>query len=270
MSGISYPKPLASPTIFNPANFISNDEIQTINGSGLLEFPIAQGTQTFNELRIDNNNVVLGDNATNPTGNNNVLIGDNTTTAYSNVVSILESNSFTDNMVSIGKNNSFYKIEGMKNNIYKREVNGTQTLTSGNNYAIIRWETNILTPTYTFLTPTATTGSLAYSVFENTANRTIVVSINVVMEFQNPNTSSQREFVVDYNPNTSSSSITNSKFKVGDINDPTGQDTSCGNCILVLQPNDTFCIRGRYTGSGTITIEGGGGTNRPNIEMMCF
>ena len=267
MSGISYPKPLASPTIFNPANFISNEELQTL--SGVLEYPTAQGTQTFNELRLDNTNVVLGD-ATN-TGSRNIVLGENATTSFDDCMVIQNSTIFKDGTLSIGDSNTLYKMEGMKNNVYHYEVLGTQTIGSISNYLVVRWANPISVPTSNVLTPVYTTGSRAYGVFENTSGRTIIVAVNVVFELRNQ-TSEQRQIIIDKNTNVFSSSPNDPQFYAGNINSPSGQDTTTLFGIVVLSPNDTVSIRARVTGVGTATIDASNSASDklPNIMMTVF
>jgi len=268
MSGISYPKPLASPTIFNPANFISNEELQTL--SGVLEYPTAQGTQTFNELRLDNTNVVLG-GATN-TGSRNVVLGENATTSFDDCMVIQNSTIFKNGTLSIGENNTLYKMEGMKNNVYHYEVVGDQTINEANRYQVVRFANPISVPTSNVLTPVYTTGAYAYGVWENTSGRTIIVAVNVVFELKNP-TTFQRVVVIDKNTNPPSTAFPNdAQAWSGNINSPSGQDTTTLFGIVVLEPNETISIRGKATGSGlaTITQSNAGTTAMPNIVMTVF
>ena len=267
MSGISYPQPLATTTIFNPANFISNEELQTL--SGVLEYPTAQGTQTFNELRLDNTNVVLG-GATN-TGSRNIVLGDNATTSFDDCMVIQNSPIFKDGTLSIGDSNTLYKMEGMKNNVYHYEAVGDQTIGSPSNYLVVRWANPISVPTSGVLTPVYTTGSRAYGVFQNTSGRTIIVAVNVVFELKNP-TSEQRQIIIDKNTNVFSSSPNSPQFYSGNHNLPAGQDTTTLFGIVVLSPNNTVSVRGRASGLGTATItQSNAGTDMmPNIMMTVF
>lgn len=266
MSGISYPQPLSSPTIFNPANFISNEELQTL--SGVLEYPTAQGTQTFNELRLDNTNVVLG-GATN-TGSRNIVLGDNATTSFDDCMVIQNSPIFKDGTLSIGYSNTLYKMEGMKNNVYHYEAVGDQTIGDPSLYIVVRWANPISVPTSGVLTPVYTTGSRAYGVFQNTSGRTIIVAVNVVFELKNP-TSEQRQIIIDKNTNVFSSSPNSPQFYAGNYNLPAGQDTTTLLGIVVLTPNDTVSVRGRATGIGTATITNSNiNSNPPNIMMTVF
>jgi len=268
MSGISYPKPLASPTIFNPANFISNEELQTL--SGVLEYPTAQGTQTFNELRLDNTNVVLG-GATN-TGSRNVVLGENATTSFDDCMVIQNSTIFKNGTLSIGENNTLYKMEGMKNNVYHYEVVGDQTINEANRYQVVRFANPISVPTSNVLTPVYTTGAYAYGVWENTSGRTIIVAVNVVFELKNP-TTFQRVVVIDKNTNPPSTAFPNdAQAWSGNINSPSGQDTTTLFGIVVLEPNETISIRGKATGSGLATIDASNSASDklPNIVMTVF
>ena len=267
MSGISYPKPLASPTIFNPANFISNEELQTL--SGVLEYPTAQGTQTFNELRLDNINVVLG-GATN-TGSRNIVLGENATTSFDDCMVIQDTSIFKDGTLSIGDSNTLYKMEGMKNNVYHYEVLGNQTIGNPSNYLVVRWENQISVPTSNVLTPVYTTGSRAYGVFQNTSGRTIIVAVNVVFEMRNQ-TSLQRQIIIDKNTDVFSSTPNDPQFYAGNINSPSGQDTTTLFGIVVLSPNDTVSVRARATGLGTATIDASNSASDklPNIMMTVF
>ena len=267
MSGISYPQPLSSPTIFNPANFISNEELQTL--SGVLEYPTAQGTQTFNELRLDNTNVVLG-GATN-TGSRNIVLGDNATTSFDDCMVIQNSPIFKDGTLSIGDSNTLYKMEGMKNNVYHYEVVGDQTIGSPSNYLVVRWANPISVPTSGVLTPVYTTGSRAYGVFRNSSGRRIIVAVNVVFELKNP-TSEQRMIIIDKNTDVFSSSPNSPQFYAGNINLPSGQDSTTLFGIVELSPNDTVSVRGRASGLGTATItQSNAGTDMmPNIMMTVF
>ena len=267
MSGISYPKPLSSPTIFNPANFISSEELQTI--SGVLEYPTAQGTQTFNELRLDNTNVVLG-GATN-TGTRNIVLGENATTSFDDCMVIQDTSIFKDGTLSIGDSNTLYKMEGMKNNVYHYEVLGNQTIGNPSNYLVVRWENPISVPTSNVLTPVYTTGSRAYGVFQNTSGRTIIVAVNVVFELKNQ-TSLQRQIIIDKNTDVFSSTPNDPQFYSGNKNSPSGQDTTNLFGIVVLSPNDTVSVRGRATGFGTATIDASNSASDklPNIMMTVF
>tara|TARA_R110000803_G_scaffold164436_1_gene228144 strand:+ start:830 stop:1633 length:804 start_codon:yes stop_codon:yes gene_type:complete len=267
MSGISYPKPLASPTIFNPANFISNEELQTL--SGVLEYPTAQGTQTFNELRLDNTSVVLG-GATN-TGSRNIVLGENATTSFDDCIVIQDTSIFKDGTLSFGDSNTLYKMEGMKNNVYHYEVVGDQTIGNPSNYLVVRWANPISVPTSNVLTPVYTTGSRAYGVFQNTSGRTIIVAVNVVFELKNQ-TSLQRQIIIDKNTDVFSSNPNDPQFYAGNINSPSGQDTTTLFGIVVLSPNDTVSVRGRATGLGTATIDASNSASDklPNIMMTVF
>jgi len=268
MSGISYPKPLSSTIIFNPQNFISNEELQTL--SGVLEYPIAQGTQTFNELRLDNTNVVLG-GATN-TGNRNIVLGENANTSFDDCMVIQNGTTFKNGTLSIGVINTLYKMEGMKNNVYHYEVLGDQTITNANRYTVVRFANPINVPTSNVLTPVYTTGAYAYGVWENTSGRTIVVAINVVFELKNP-TLGQRGVVIDKNTDPPSTAFPNdAQAWGGNINTPAGQDTTTLFGFVVLSPNDTVSIRGRVSGLGTATIDqsNAGTTSRPNLMMCVF
>ena len=267
MSGISYPQPLSSPTIFNPANFISNEELQTL--SGVLEYPTAQGTQTFNELRLDNTSVVLG-GATN-TGSRNIVLGENATTSFDDCMVIQDTSIFKDGTLSIGDSNTLYKMEGMKNNVYHYEVDGTQTIGNPSNYLVVRWENPISVPTSNVLTPVYTTGSRAYGVFQNTSGRTIIVAVNVVFEMKNQ-TSLQRQIIIDKNTDVFSSTPNDPQFYSGNKNSPSGQDTTNLFGIVVLSPNDTVSVRARATGLGTATIDASNSASDklPNIMMTVF
>jgi len=267
MSGISYPQPLSSPTIFNPANFISNEELQTL--SGVLEYPTAQGTQTFNELRLDNTSVVLG-GATN-TGSRNIVLGENATTSFDDCMVIQDTSIYKDGTLSIGDSNTLYKMEGMKNNVYHYEVDGTQTIGNPSNYLVVRWENPISVPTSNVLTPVYTTGSRAYGVFQNTSGRTIIVAVNVVFEMKNQ-TSLQRQIIIDKNTDVFSSTPNDPQFYSGNKNSPSGQDTTNLFGIVVLSPNDTVSVRARATGLGTATIDASNSASDklPNIMMTVF
>ena len=268
MSGISYPKPLSSTTFFNPANFISSEELQTI--SGVLEYPTAQGTQTFNDLRLDNTSIVLGENATN-SGSRNVVLGKNATTTFDDSVVIQDAQTFKDGTLSIGLTNSRYEMEGMKNNLYHYQVIGNQSLGRFDFYKIVKWETPIRVPTTNFLTPTATTGSLAYAVFENTSGRTIVVVINAVLELRSTNPGGYREWVIDKNQ-SGGTNPTNPVMRDGCDNDPDGQDGDCIRGIVVLEPNETVCLRARQSGGTTAYIDASNSASDklPNLTMVVF
>ena len=268
MSGISYPQPLSSPTIFNPANFISSEELQTI--SGVLEYPTAQGTQTFNDLQLDNTSVVLGENATN-SGSRNVVLGKNATTTFDDCVVIQDGTTNKDGTLSIGLTNSRYEMEGMKNNLYHYQVIGNQSLGRFDFYKIIKWETPIRVPTTNLLTPTATTGSLAYAVFENTSGRTIVVVINAVLELRSTSPAGYREWVIDKNQ-SGGSNPTNAVMRDGNDNDPVGQDGDCIRGIVVLEPNETVCIRARQSDGTVAFIDASNSASDklPNLAMVVF
>ena len=268
MSGISYPKPLSSTAFFNPVNFISSEQLQTI--SGVLEFPTAQGTQTFNDLRLDNTSIVLGENATN-SGSRNLVLGENATTTFDDSVVIQDGTTFKDGTLSIGLTNSRYEMEGMKNNLYHYQVVGNQSLGRFDGYKIVKWETQLRVPTTNLLTPTATSGSLAYAVFENTSGRTIVVVINANLELRSTNPSQMRAWVIDKNQ-SGGSNPTNPVMFDGNENTPNGQDGDVIRGVVVLDPNETVCIRARQNGATTAFIDASNSASDklPNLTMVVF
>jgi len=252
-----YSPPTYDVPIFNSNYFIQSGVADT---SKFVSHPYEIRKETFENITITNDNIILGNTATASTGNEIVAIN-GTTNTYNNAVAIRGS-CLADNDFSIGKSNDILLFEGLSTGSvfnFWTAIQKTGVSYSADTVSRMRFE--FLGPSNFNFTETA------YR-FINTSGRTLTAFISVsanlvipsggassrVMYFIVDGTGKRRASASAQSGRPSNYSLDSSSYPINSIN---------LSYWYVMSPNDSFYIE-QYCGVAYQT-----GT-RSKLQVLCF
>ena len=252
-----YPPPTYDVPIFNPNYFTQSGVADT---SKFVSHPYEIRKETFENIVITNDNIILGNTAIASTGNEIVAIN-GTTNTYNNAVAIRGS-CLADNDFSIGKPNDILLFEGLSTGSvfnFWTAIQKTGLSYSADTVSRMRFE--FLGPVNYYFTETA------YR-FINTSGRTLTAFISVsgnvgipsggassrVMYFIVDGTGKKRASASAQSGRPANYTLTSSLYPINSIN---------LSYWYVMSPNDSFYIE-QYCGVAYTT------GIRSKLQVLCF